>query len=118
MSLKKKSEDTQVEILVVEDSPTQAERLKYILEVEGYQVTVARNGKEALSSLSEHRPTLVISDIVMPEMDGYQLCRRIKADQDLRSIPVILLTALSDPSDVVKALECSADNFLTKPYEE
>jgi CheY-like chemotaxis protein len=66
MSLKKKSEDNQVEILVVEDSPTQAERLRYILEMEGYQVTVARNGKEALSLLSEHRPTAVISDIVMP----------------------------------------------------
>ena len=118
MSVKKKSEDNQVEILVVEDSPTQAEQLKYILETEGYQVTVARNGKEALSLLSERRPTLVISDIIMPEMDGYQLCRQIRADKDLRSLPVILLTALSDSSDVVKALECGADNFLTKPYEE
>ena len=118
MSLKRKSENNQVEILVVEDSPTQAERLRYILEMEGYQVTVARNGKEALSLLSERRPTLVISDIIMPEMDGYQLCRQIRADQDLRGLPVILLTALSDSSDVVKALECGADNFLTKPYEE
>ena len=117
MSVKKKSEDNRVEILVVEDSPTQAEQLKYILETEGYQVTVARNGEEALSLMNKRRPTLVISDILMPEMDGYQLCRQIRADKDLRSLPVILLTALSDSSDVVKALECGADNFLTKPYE-
>jgi signal transduction histidine kinase len=106
------------EILIVEDSPTQAEKLKYILEMEDYQVSIARNGKEALSLLSKSRPTAVISDIVMPEMDGYELCRQIKANKDLSSIPVILLTVLSDPSDVVKALECGADNFLTKPYEE
>ena len=118
MSPKKKSQNNQVKILVVEDSLTQAERLRYILEMEGYQVSVAHNGKEALSLISKNRPTAVISDIVMPEMDGYQLCRQIKGNKDLRSIPIILLTALSDPSDVVKALECGADNFLTKPYEE
>jgi PAS domain S-box-containing protein len=118
MSVKKKTEDNQVEILVVEDSPTQAEQLKYILEEEGYQVSVAHNGKEALSLINERKPTIVISDIIMPEMDGYQLCRQIRADKDLRSLPVILLTTLSDSSDVVKALECGADNFLTKPYEE
>ena len=106
------------EILIVEDSPTQAEKLKFILEMEDYQVSIARNGKEALSLLSKSRPTAVISDIVMPEMNGYELCRQIKANKDLSSIPVILLTVLSDPSDVVKALECGADNFLTKPYEE
>ena len=118
MSLKKKSEDNQVEILVVEDSLTQVEQLRYILEMEGYQVTVARNGKEALSLLSEHRPTAVISDIVMPEMDGYQLCRQIKADERLKDIPVILVTSLSEPRDVIKGLECGADNFITKPCDE
>ena len=118
MSPNTKTGNKQVEILIVEDSPTQAERLKYILEMAGYQVSFARNGKEALSLLNVRRPTAVISDIVMPEMDGYQLCRQIKADKDLRSVPVILLTALVDPSDVVKALECGADNFLSKPYQE
>jgi two-component system, sensor histidine kinase and response regulator len=105
-------------ILIVEDSPTQAEQLCYILEKHDYQVTVARNGNAALAMIKEVRPTLIISDILMPEMDGYELCRRIKALDDCRDIPVILLTSLSDPRAVIKGLECGADNFITKPYEE
>jgi two-component system sensor histidine kinase/response regulator len=105
-------------ILIVEDSPTQAEQLCYILEKHDYQVRAARNGIAALAMIKEERPTLIISDILMPEMDGYELCRRIKSLDDCRDIPVILLTSLSDPRDVIKGLECGADNFITKPYEE
>ncbi len=108
----------QAEILVVEDSPTQAEKLKYILEENGFHVFVAYNGKEALKLLRNHEPTIVISDVIMPEMDGYQLCKKIKNDENLKDTPVILLTALSDTKDVLKGLECNADNFVTKPYEE
>lgn len=111
-------ENSSPEILIVEDSPTQAEELKYVLERHNYDILVAGNGIEALSMIRTHKPTMVISDIVMPEMDGYQLCREIKLDDRLRNIPVILLTSLSNPRDVVKGLECGADNFLTKPYEE
>ncbi len=107
-----------VEILIVEDSLTQAEQLKYILEQYGYHVAVAHNGKRALAAMLDRKPQLVISDIVMPEMDGYQLCRQIKADDALRDVPVILLTSLADPQDVIRGLESGADNFLTKPYEE
>ena len=107
-----------VTILIVEDSPTQADQLKYLLEENGYAVKVAANGDEALLLLRSHKPTLIISDIVMPGVDGYQLCKEIKADEDLRDIPVILLTALADPKDVLKGLECNADNFITKPYDE
>lgn len=105
-------------ILIVEDSPTQAEQLCYILEKHNYQVRAARNGNAALAMIKEERPTLIISDILMPEMNGYELCRRIKALDDCRDIPIILLTSLSDPRDVIKGLECGADNFITKPYEE
>jgi len=118
MSVEEKSKNNRTEILVVEDSLTQAEQLKYILEKAGYHVTVAYNGKEALSLINKHKPSVVISDIVMPEMDGYELCRQIKADENLRDIPVILVTALSDPSDVIKGLEYGADHFVTKPYDE
>src|SRR3990172_2840378 len=107
-----------VEILIVEDSPTQAAKLKFFLEQHGYQVSVANNGKEAIASMSKRKPTIAISDIIMPEMDGYELCRQIKADENLKDIPVILLTSLSDPEDIVRSLECGADNFITKPYEE
>lgn len=106
------------EILVVEDSPTQAERLKHTLEERGYSVTVTTNGRQALAAAKARRPTLIISDIVMPEMDGYELCRQIKSDPALARVPVILLTTLSDPQDVIRGLECRADNFLTKPYDE
>ncbi len=106
------------EILIIEDSPTQAERLKFVLEEQGYQVNTARNGLEALDLLAKRRPQLVISDILMPEVDGYEFCRRLRGNQDLEHIPVILLTALSDPVDVMRALECGADNFIIKPYED
>ena len=109
---------TGAQILIVEDSPTQAERLKYILEQQGYRFLVARNGREALAAIRERLPALVISDIVMPEMDGYQLCGHLKKDEQLKSIPVILLTSLTDPVDVMKGLECGADNFIFKPYDE
>lgn len=107
-----------VEILIVEDSPTQAEELKYILEQQRYQVTVAKNGKEAVNLLNRHNPAIIISDVMMPEMDGYQLCKHIKTDQNLKNIPVILLTTLSDPQDVITGLQCGADNFVTKPYDK
>jgi PAS domain S-box-containing protein len=109
-----------IEILIVEDSPTQAAQLQHILESKDYCVSVANNGQQALTMLrnGEAHPALIISDITMPEMDGYELCHEIKADKQLENIPVMLLTSLSDPQDIVRGLECGADNFLTKPYEE
>lgn len=107
-----------VEILIAEDSPTQAEQLQNLLEGHGYRVVVAANGRKALDSLQRHRPSLVISDIVMPEMNGYELCQAIKSDAALKDIPVILVTTLSDVLDIMKGLECGADNFIRKPYEE
>ena len=106
------------EILIAEDSPTQAQMLKFLLEKHDYRVLAANNGKEALAMIKTRKPALVISDIVMPEMNGYELCRHIKETDNLKDVPVILLTALSDPDDVLKGLECGANNFVTKPYEE
>ena len=94
-----------VEILIAEDSPTQAERLKHTLEGQGYHVTVTSNGRQALEAAKIRKPSLIISDIVMPEMDGYELCKKVKSDSDLRNLPVILLTTLSDPKDVIRGLE-------------
>ncbi|MFA5909147.1 MAG: response regulator [Vicinamibacterales bacterium] len=106
------------EILIAEDSPTQAVQLAHLLEQNGYSVTTAANGREALASIERHKPALVITDIVMPELDGYGLCKAIKADEQLKGIPVMLLTTLSDPRDLIRGLECGADNFLRKPYDE
>ena len=71
-------------------------------------------GKEALAAIEKHTPTMVISDIVMPEMNGYELCQQIKTDERLREIPVILLTSLSDPQDIIRGMESGANNFIVK----
>lgn len=107
-----------IKILIAEDSPTQAQQLQYLLEQQGYIVGIAANGRQALEMAPKFKPTLIISDVVMPEMDGYQLCQKIKADPDLHDIPVILVTTMSDPQDVIRGLECGADNFFLKPYDE
>jgi two-component system cell cycle response regulator len=107
----------QINILIVEDSPTQSKFLRLILEENGYSVEAASNGIKALECLRRKKPDLIITDIVMPEMDGFELCRALKSDPELKLIPVMLLTSLSDPEDVIKGLQAGADNFLTKPYE-
>jgi signal transduction histidine kinase len=112
------STDRPVEILIAEDSPTQARRLRHILEQKGYAVTSASNGKQALEAVRSRKPTLIISDVVMPEMNGYELCRSVKTDAALNDVPIILVTTLSDPQDVIRGLECQADNFILKPYDE
>lgn len=113
-----KPEINGIEILIVEDSPTQALQLQYLLEQNGYQVITAANGRLALAILSKHKPQIIISDIVMPEMDGYALCHAIKSDKMLDDIPVILVTSFTDLQGIMKGLECGADHFIRKPYDE
>jgi serine phosphatase RsbU (regulator of sigma subunit)/CheY-like chemotaxis protein len=116
MSATRKAANKNVELLIAEDSPTQALRLRRALEGYGYLTRVATNGKVALDFLRERPAALVITDIEMPHMNGYELCAAIKADAKLHHTPVILLTSLSDPKDVVEGLSCGADNFLMKPF--
>ncbi len=106
-----------LEVLIAEDSATQALLLRSILEKQGFRVTTGKNGRLALDTLEKFTPALVITDIQMPEMDGYELCSRIKSDPARRSIPVILLTSLNAPQDIIRGLECGADNFVVKPYD-
>ena len=112
-----KSEEDHYEIMVVEDSLTQALQLQDLLEENGYSVTTAVDGREALAFLGKGLPDLVISDIMMPERDGYELCRIIKENERWKNLPVILLTQLTEAEDIVRGLESGADNFVTKPYE-
>lgn len=106
-------------ILIAEDSPTQALKLQMTLEERGYEVLLGTNGFKALELVDiNNLPDLVISDIVMPEMDGYELCTKLKENDKTRDIPVILLTQLSNPDDVIKGLQSGADNFISKPYSE
>ena len=105
-------------ILVVEDSRTQAIELQFLLESNGYDVHVSHDGRQALHWLQSEIPDVIITDIVMPEVDGYELCRAVREDGRLCQVPVVLLTSLSAPDDVVEGLKCGADNFLIKPFEK
>jgi PAS domain S-box-containing protein/putative nucleotidyltransferase with HDIG domain len=108
----------QARILVVEDSIIQAEILRRTLVKHGFTVDHAQNGLEGLAKTKADRPDLVISDIEMPEMNGFELCRAIRREKVLRDLPIILLTSLSDLEDVMKGLEAGAFNFINKPYDE
>ena len=106
-----------VSVLVAEDSRVQARILSEKLEAAGFSVRVAVDGRKALESAREQRPTVVISDIEMPHMTGYELCSEMKADPSLMQIPFILLSTLSEPQDIIRGLHCGADNYVTKPYD-
>jgi len=106
------------EILILEDSKPQAQRLIGILREGGYSVIAARDGVEGLHALTGSRPDLIISDIWMPRLDGYGFCQALKKDSGLARIPVILLTSLSEPKDIVEGLNAGADYYLTKPYSK
>lgn len=116
MALQTSPRKNGVEILIAEDSLTQAELLSHLLQEQGYTVTATANGRQALDAARKRKPTLIVSDIVMPEMDGYELCKAIKADSKLQDIPVVIVTFLSGIQDIVMALDCGADNFIRKPY--
>ncbi|MBS1190984.1 MAG: domain S-box [Rhodocyclaceae bacterium] len=105
-------------ILVVEDSAVEAELVRRTLARAGYEVTVARDGEEGLKAARAHRPDLVMSDINMPVMNGYALCRALKYDEAMWNIPVILLTVLAEPEDIIEAINSGADAYIIKPYVE
>ncbi|MCX6073287.1 MAG: response regulator [Campylobacterales bacterium] len=114
-----KHEKAKIMILVVEDSLTQAEEVRYFLESYDYTVAIAHDGEEALEWLqnSDANPDVIVSDVVMPRMDGYEFCKAIRANERFKNIPVILLTSLSEPHDIIKSIEAGANKFLTKPFD-
>lgn len=117
MESRNRSPFPSIEVLLVEDSPVQTEYLRSLLARNGFAVTTAGNGREGLELLLQRpaHPWVVLSDILMPELDGYELCRSIRSEESLAATPVILLTSLQSPTDVIRGLECGADNFLVKP---
>jgi signal transduction histidine kinase len=109
--------DAGARVLIAEDGATQAQCLAPILEQHGYRVSSAANGRLALEMARRQKPALVISDAVMPDMNGHELCAQIKGDPGLADVPVVLVTSLSDPQEVIRGLECRADGFILKPYD-
>ena len=105
-------------ILVVDDEPMNVALLEAVLVSRGYEVITATNGLEALDLIHKDNIDLVLLDIMMPEMDGFEACRRIKADERLRDIPIIMLTALHSKQDRIKGIEAGAEDFISKPFDQ
>lgn len=118
MPSKMKNENDRTYILIVEDCEDQSALLRHTLMKHNYIVKVAMNGRQALSMIHEQVPNIVFADIMMPEMDGFELCREIKNDPDLAHIPVILLTASWDMNTLLNGLESGADLYFFKPWDK
>lgn len=104
-------------ILVADDNPIIVEVIKSALKAENYQVSVAYDGQEALDKVHQENPDLILLDILMPKMNGYMVCKKIKDDPKVKHIPIIMLTAKEQESDKDKGLGMGADEYLTKPFE-
>lgn len=112
-----KIEAARVNILVVDDNHSNVELLEALLSSRGYNILKAYNGEDALTLVETVRPHIVLLDVMMPHMDGYEVCRRLKGKDTTRFIPVIMLTALSDIDDKIKGIEAGADDFISKPFQ-
>jgi twitching motility two-component system response regulator PilH len=104
-------------VLVVDDSPSQREMIATLLKTSGMQVTVASNGEEGLQSLDSSLPDLVITDVVMPKMNGYEFCRKIKSNPATEHIPVLMCTSKGEEFDRYWGMKQGADAYIAKPFK-
>ena len=104
-------------ILIVDDNPSARETLVSMLESENYQIELAKDGFQALQILSQSQPDLILLDVMMPGMDGFEVCRRIRSTPPLAEVPIIILTALDDRASLLMGIESGADDFLSKPVD-
>jgi class 3 adenylate cyclase len=105
-------------ILIVDDVPANVHILQSRLAANGYDIVTATDGEAALAAVKETQPDLILLDVMMPKMDGFEVCRRLRADPSLPFIPIIMVTAKADPKDVVAGLEAGGDEYLTKPVDQ
>jgi DNA-binding response OmpR family regulator len=103
-------------ILIVDDEPIMVETLRFALEREGYLCGEAKDGEEAIASIGAAPPDLILLDVMMPGLNGYQVCRVVKDSAGLRHIPVILLTARAQERDRAMGMRMGADGYITKPF--
>jgi len=105
-------------ILVVDDSPTQLKLTTAALQGQEYEIVTAMDGEEAMQKVQSDKPDLVVLDVVMPKMDGFQVCRKMKASPEMQHIPVIILTSKNQKADEFWGKKQGADFYLTKPFDE
>jgi DNA-binding response OmpR family regulator len=105
-------------ILIVDDNPENLDILQTRLARHGYEILTAQDGEEALATARETRPDLILLDIMMPKLDGIEVCRRLKADRSLPFMPIVMVTAKADSKDIVAGLEAGGDEYLTKPVDQ
>ena len=111
------TEDTEKRILVADDDPVILRLIQVNLELEDYQVLTANNGEEAVAIATSEIPDLVILDIMMPRLDGYQTCERLKAEDATKDIPVVFLSAKAQQADIEKGKSYGVEEYLTKPFD-
>jgi len=104
-------------ILIVEDNQENIDLLYYFLSPQGYELTAVMDGQEAIKAVESEKPDLILLDIMLPKLDGFAVCERLKKNSDTKSIPIIMLTALKELKDKIKSLEVGADDFISKPFE-
>src|SRR5512147_618315 len=104
-------------ILIVDDEPIGRQLLEAILFSEGYKLLFAEDGEMALEKVIENKPTVVLCDVMMPKMDGFEVCRRIRKDESIAHIPIFLITALDDRDSRIKGIDAGADDYISKPLD-
>jgi DNA-binding response OmpR family regulator len=109
-------ENSKIKVLVVDDEPNIILSLDFLIRKAGYELYIARNGQEALQTAQEHKPQIIVLDIMMPDIDGFEVCRRIKANPETSEAKIIFLSAKSKMDDVKKGLDLGADDYITKPF--
>lgn len=105
-------------ILIVDDTPANVHILQARLAAHGYDIVTASDGEEALAAVPAAQPDLILLDVMMPKLDGFEVCRRLRADASIPFIPIIMVTAKADPKDIVAGLEAGGDEYLTKPVDQ